>query len=97
MSATNWRKCPKCTKLAAKKKLDLSLKLARAYGKVSEDEYLELLTEQQTPVEPTGRTLREDYELGIWNDVFEVSYSAYCSECGFTKKFETKEPLNIVI
>ena len=94
MSADNWAKCPKCAKLAEDKKSVLLLKTQQAYGKVSEDEYSDLLLELQTPI-VLKRTLREDYEIGIWNNVFEVSYSAHCSKCGFVKKFEKKEPIVI--
>ena len=29
------------------------------------------------------RTLREDWEIGIWKGKFHISYGATCSKCGF--------------
>lgn len=86
MSADNWTECPKCSKEA----LDAhgaKLEAAQAsYGNVSAKEYRKLILEAEKPYEPEI-TLREDYEIGIYNGKFRVSYRAHCSVCGFTYKY----------
>jgi len=94
VSADNWTICPRCAKLALGKKLFLSLKAAESYGKVSEDEYWEMLDDIQ-PLTNPGNTLREDYEIGIYDGVFDVSYRGHCPKCGFTKEFTHTETLEL--
>jgi len=44
------------------------------------------------PENSLGVTLREDYELGIYEDgTFEVSYHAHCSECEFKFSYKHEE------
>lgn len=84
MSADNWGVCPKCKETAENK-------IASAYGKVSEDEYLAILN----TCKKIEATLREDYELGVDTDgEFSVSYSCHCSKCGF--KFEYKYSQDVI-
>lgn len=85
MSADNWTICPNCKRIQENKTV--------AYGKVSEEEYLRVLREQETPLKTT---LREDWEVGTDRDgEFYVSYSCRCEECGFAFEFkhEQKVPL----
>ncbi len=91
MSADNWAICPKCKKIQ-EKKADENIKMvAAAYGKVPEDEYLKMKKELLNPPKQED-SLREDYELGIDDEgTFSISYSAYCSECGFKFLFEQTE------
>ena len=36
-------------------------------------------------------TLREDYEIGIYNGEFDISYRASCTNCNYKKVFEHTE------
>ena len=36
-------------------------------------------------------TFREDYEIGVWEGDFEISYSGVCLECGFILTFKYKK------
>ena len=40
-----------------------------------------------------GENLREDYEIGIYNGVFEVDYRGYCRDCGFTYTHQKTEKI----
>lgn len=90
MSADNWAICPKCTEKALKNKVVASAKAKQAYGKVSADEYLELIKTANIEYEPEY-TLREDYELGIFDGEFYVNYHGNCQICGFNFKHSYKE------
>lgn len=92
MSADNWTKCPKCMPLRLKERD----KIHQLYGRISEQEYSELLRKQQKTIESEDdNTLREDYKIGIFDGVFTVSYFGYCSRCGFEKQFSHKEQIEI--
>ena len=92
MSADNWTTCPRCKEKAEQAQADLLSRVETDYGKVAANEYVELIEQTKQPVEP-GRTLREDWEIGIWKGKFFVSYSASCEECGFSHEFEHKQPV----
>lgn len=89
MSASNWRKCPRCSAAAEDTK--------KLYGTVPEDEYLRL--RHLAAKKAAAETLREDYEIGIVNGEFRVSYGATCMSaaapseagCGFEFSFEHKQ------
>jgi len=91
MSADNWGECPRCTGAVKKQ-------LTEAYGKVSIEEYEKL---QRDLEEVPANTLREDYEIGIRNEVFSVSYHASCqypgslgrAGCGFQFQFTHRVPV----
>ena len=89
MSADNWTFCPNCHKaeLDARSKKEESIK--QSYGKISADEYLQAIKQLEEPIEYEP-TLREDYELGINDGVFTVSYRASCSVCNYTFTFKEK-------
>ncbi len=36
-------------------------------------------------------TLREDFEVGIYDGVFEILYTGVCQTCGFSHTFRHKE------
>lgn len=84
MSANNFGTCPQCKREAEDKVKD-------AYGKVSESEYLSLLKERNDTQSGNRTDLSEDWEIGIYDGVFEVSYSAVCEKCGFKFSFEHQE------
>lgn len=91
MSADNWRECPKCLKDAIARKEALANKVIESYGKISAEEYLSLVAEQQEPIVPDV-TLREDWD--IFTDetgIFLVSYRCSCSKCGFSYRFKHEE------
>ena len=92
MSADNWTNCPRCTAKELKRVKEIQLRAGESYGKVSPDEYLELLAEAKK--EPQVKdTLREDYEIGIHGGTFEVSYGCKCEVCGFTFSFKDSKLL----
>lgn len=95
MSADRWTICPQCEKMLADEKVALLDKIQRSYGKVSEDEYQELLIELENLKQKPRRTLREDWELGVREGVFSVKYYAECSKCGFSKVFEHREVIEL--
>lgn len=89
MSADNWATCPSCSQ---QKSLALR-KLKAQYGKIPVEDYMQKLEEVES-IEPTDNdkpTLREDYEIGIFDEKFEISYYAQCEKCGFKKKFKHEE------
>ena len=42
-------------------------------------------------------SFREDYEIGIWNGTFNISYSGKCVDCGFEHRFTHSENLTDTI
>ena len=65
-------------------------KAAKAYGKLSQDEWLKLSNEAAKPVE-IEEAMREDYEIGVDKDgCFDVSYRASCQDCQFVFTFKHK-------
>lgn len=92
MSADNWGACPGCAKKLAADKSALAERIQREYGVITKEEYTELLL-KQSKLEKQGPspTLREDWEIGIWDGVFEVTYSASCTQCRFSHKFSHSE------
>lgn len=87
MSANNWTVCPKCESAHRASCDKLESELHESYGKVSLNEYSDLkdaLTERQN--EELTKEMREDFEIGIEDGVFEYSYSAYCYACNFKFK-----------
>lgn len=94
MSADNWATCPKCLAEAKAKKAALEHAVQDAYGKVPIEEFDEMRTEAEKPVN-IDQTLREDYELFIEEDtgLFRVIYDGFCKTCGFGKKYRYSEQL----
>lgn len=92
MSASNWDICPACRRRAIIAK-DTAIREANAaYGKVSPDEYMKMVTEanKEVKLEPS---LREDWELGITEKGdFYVIYHGHCQTCsfGFDYKYDKK-------
>ena len=91
MSADNWMGCPKCKSDAIKKRNERIEKAKKKYGKISEEEYRQEITAAESPVN-LSETLREDYEQGMKeNGEYFVSYSGYCSSCGFEFTYSHKQ------
>lgn len=94
MSANNWTVCPKC-KSKATQVADEARKFALdSYGKVDRDTYLARMATSDEMIKQASSmdgNLREDWELGIRGGVFEVSYGAHCSTCGWSKSFKHEE------
>lgn len=92
MSANNWRVCPKCIAERAAEKVVAEQVAAKAYGKVSADEYLKLLEAAEDQGAVLEETLREDYEIYTSESGrFVVSYGCSCSHCGFEHSFSHTE------
>jgi len=83
----NWTYCPKCEEKADVAHKAFEKKVKDSYGKVSAEEYLHL-TEQLKKPDERVQTLREDYELGIVENKFYVSYRASCTACNFSFSFK---------
>lgn len=94
MSADNWAICPRCVKVVTDKKAEIEQKLRESYGKVSRDEYLDLLQATNAEIEVEDyRTFREDYEIGVYykDNQFFISYRGRCTKCGLEKSFKHTE------
>lgn len=91
MSADNWTICPKCNVNLTKTSERAKLEAGEAYGKVSPEEYLNML--KQANLEPNIEpTLREDYGLHLDEDgEFTISYTCSCRICGFDFEYKHTE------
>lgn len=92
MSADNWAICPKCKKDDDEKWKIHEERLATSYGKMPVDEYMKLRALKK---EEPETTLREDYDIGLYDGSFYVDYSAKCSCCDF--EFNFKKEINILV
>jgi len=92
MKANNWAICPKCKKKREQAQANLLSQVKTDYGKIAVSEYLELVEQSQQPLE-MKHTLREDWEIGICEGEFRVSYSASCKTCGFSHEYEFEQPV----
>lgn len=103
MSADSWAICPKCraTRIA---KRSAGLERARkdvssGYGKVSPEEYAQLVHVWETLVRTPGvdeECFREDYSVGTHEDgIFSVIYNGECNICKFTVRFKHSEQKTI--
>ena len=94
MSPNNWRICPKCEKKEADEFQARRKTAQKAYGEVSQDEYLRLMNESRVFPE-LEQTLRENWQIGVYDGTFSVGYSCSCDACGFSWKYKYKEDLQI--
>lgn len=92
MSADNWMVCPNCKKKAEDRKQRLVKKACDSYGSVPLEEYNMILDSSRKPIE-LATELREDYDIGIRNDYFIVSYVGSCTKCDFRFSYEYKEKI----
>jgi hypothetical protein len=93
MGANNWGSCPRCAKRYAKAIADMNSELDTQYGKIPELEYRDkcIMRDNQVKLMNEDRfCLREDWEIGINDGKFSVSYSAGCY-CGFQFSFKHEE------
>lgn len=110
MSADNWTVCPKCLSKFATEVSNWKKKMEESYGKIPIEEFNDLQKKVaiyqhalqngmkdavMTDIEDETDTLREDYEIGIRDDVFEVSYSASCDKCGFRYNHKFTDEIKI--
>jgi hypothetical protein len=100
MSADNWTTCPKCGGHGPDyDRADrLDREAAVAYGTISSEKYLVLLERAREFRESLGdpeQTLRENYELGINDKEFSISYRASCDNCKYEFKFNHEEELSV--
>ncbi len=97
MSADNWTQCPQCKKNNEAKADELDAKVHEAYGKRDPIEFMKLRDEALAFRNAIGRddeyvsTLREDYQVGITDGEFSVSYGGRCI-CGFSFKYYYRCP-----
>ena len=91
MSPRAWGTCPACEKEARETKETEKKELAKQYGKIPPEEYIQRRTEVDKPIE-VEETLRENYELGVDMDFkFTAYYRCHCENCGFEFKFEHEQ------
>ena len=94
MSANNWTTCPKCKAAHDAAVANAMRKAQSSYGKVSQEKYAANLRHaQMLELTACEDTLREDYEIGIDGDTFEVSYRASCDRCDFRFDFRETKPI----
>lgn len=102
MSADNWTTCPNCVKLETSKIEKLRKQAEESYGSVSFTEYAKLLRQLENAIKSRENkekeredtfTLREDYEIGVYNGKFEVNFGASCNKCGWQHNFKHSEEL----
>lgn len=94
MSADNWTICLKCRKAALAAKERDRKKLAKQYGKVEPAEFIKRSAEVDKPV-GLEETLREDYETGLHEGQFYVSYRASCNRCDFEFSYKHEEAVKV--
>ncbi len=100
MSADNWTMCPRCYRTNKAKAEELDKLASDSYGKVSVDKFDELRRQAESFREGLAHssdfreTLREDYEIGIYNGEFFATYSGECGTCGFSFKFKHNEEVS---
>jgi len=98
MSANNWAVCPKCQ---AHDELCVVLAEAEAkssYGIASPEEYEARVLgakKQRDALAQAEKTLREDYELGLHEGKFYVSYRGDCTVCDFVHVFKHEEAIGV--
>lgn len=99
MGADNWAQCPKCKKIEETKIKNLELELEKSYGMIPLGNFnikqQEIIEIKQKAEKKLTTTLREDYEIGIWNGIFEIIYTSSCNVCGFQYKFKSSEQLKL--
>ena len=99
MSADSWTACPRCLKTEESNYQKLVEQVAKAYGKVSREEW-EALNKRLASFKRLSEedyedgTFREDYEFyGAETGTVTASYSGYCTVCGLSVTFEHKVPI----
>jgi hypothetical protein len=97
MSADNWTQCPRCYVTNQAKADEKDRIASESYGKVSPEQFDVLRDEAKvfrkeiTLNDDFCSTLREDYDIGISEQEFSVSYSGRCDVCGFKFQFKHGE------
>ena len=87
MSADNWAMCPACKKKNDDNNAKRIKDAESQYGEIPSGEYRALIKKAEKPIE-LEETLREDYEIGIYEDgSFQVSYRGKCETCGLQHTF----------
>ena len=87
MTADNWRQCPRCIHIAEEEQDKLLKLVDESYGKVSANEYLQMVQETKRDIS-VDDTLREDYQLGMDEfGVFSVEYKCHCNACGYRYEY----------
>lgn len=94
MSATNWAHCPNCAKKIQRRLDKRAEELKEWYGERSPEVYNKMLTDLEADRQkykdgPEEELLREDYEIGVNDDLcFQVFYRCRCEKCGYTNEYE---------
>lgn len=94
MSADNWATCPRCFDREKAKHDEKMAELKAKYGKVSADEWSVISKRITERPDVDTETFREDWEIGMYEGIFEVSYSGRCEKCGLAHQFKHKSEIN---
>jgi len=82
MSASNYAVCPKCNIKHEEDIKKAQTNVDNFYGKVSPQEYLELIQIKNQLVNQDEQThLREDYEFYTHDGILEIIYACTCDIC----------------
>lgn len=89
MSADNWTPCPRCRLRWTLQMEETYRQVEAQYGSVSSERYRALAegAATQAACMPAFDTFREDYEIGVTDGVFVVSYHGHCAICSLTFTF----------
>ena len=97
MSADNWTQCPRCYVTNREKLAVLEKTASESYGNAPAEQFDRLREDARSfckAISSNGdftETLREDYEIGIQEGEFYVSYGSFCQTCGFTFSYTHEE------
>ena len=68
--------------------------VSASYGKVPADEYLQLTKSISKGKPQIDSTFREDYEIGVYEGKFFVSYHGECQECKLKHVFKHEQAID---
>jgi hypothetical protein len=95
VSADNWDFCPRCKLVADEKLAAAREKLNEHYGVIPVEKYLREMADvkRQEKAVPE-QTFREDYQIGIYDGYFHVSYCGLCIKCNFEFRFNKEQRID---
>lgn len=95
MSADNWAVCPRCRRA---KQADIDKRQAAIhamYGEVPVEDFDEARRQFEAEDWSVPETFREDWEIGLTDGVFFVSYRGRCSDCNLRYEFKTDHTIDL--
>ena len=96
MSADNWTQCPRCVVRKKQRNAELTQKVKDAYGSMELEAWLSLRDATELEIaETVDNTFREDYEIGVFDGEFFVSYKGACGTCNLRHDFKYEQDVNV--